>query len=65
MKKIVASVLIISVLYSCTSTKLVGYVVTPAKMTSKDGVITIKRNGVTGPLPDTTMQVYLIQKRRQ
>lgn len=65
MKKIILSMLIISALYSCTTSKITDFVVTPAKMTIKDGKATLKRNGVTGPLKDTTMQVYLIQKRRQ
>lgn len=61
MKKIIISMLIISVLYSCTAPK---YVVTPVVMTSKDGTITFKKNGITTALPDTTMPVYLIHRRQ-
>lgn len=64
MKKIILSMLIISVLYSCKTSKISDFVVTPAKMTIKDGKVTLKRNGVTGPLKDTTMQVYLIHRRQ-
>lgn len=66
MKKYISLIIIALAMVSCSTTRdsAPHYVAIPAMMVVKDGKVTLKRNGITQPLKDTTAQVYLIQKRQ-